>query len=89
MLSAQVLAGGENRNEVIPHTCCYGEAAFRILNLFLTCFLSGNTWYLGIDEAVLKAARPSAKLVTCEVPMGGFLLLDQLVCDYCICACVA
>jgi len=57
----QVLAGGENRDTVIPHTCC-----------------AGKSWYLSIDEEELRKHRPDASLVTCEVPMGGFLLINQL-----------
>jgi len=40
---------------------------------------SDQSWYIQIEEKDLEATLGKGRIVTCEVPLGGFLLLNQLI----------
>jgi len=59
----QVYKRGQREKKLLEHFCC-----------------SGQTWYIQIPEEEMKAQLPSdCEIVTCEVPLGGFLLINQLI----------
>src|SRR3954452_7422005 len=59
----QVIKGGHKHNTVIKHQCC-----------------TGPTWYIEIpEEEMWKSCGKDCEVVTCEVPLGGFLLINQLI----------
>lgn len=61
----QVVRGGHRSGRTAPHTGC-----------------AGGTWYLSMDEAAAQQELGVDLLrdaVTCEVPLGGVLFLNNLV----------
>ncbi len=53
-----------------------GHASGKVLD-HLCC--TGSSWYISIDEKTLFETLGSSEIVTCEVPYGGLLLLNQLI----------
>jgi len=40
---------------------------------------TGTSWYIEIDEKVMKESLGDREIVTCPIPLGGFLLINQLI----------
>ncbi len=54
----------ENQQLLLKHNCC-----------------AGPTWYISIEEQALKERYGEnfpEKAITCEIPMGGILLINQV-----------
>jgi len=59
----QVLAKGHKKGVVCEHNCCHAD-----------------TWYISIEEKEMKEKLgEECKVVTCPIPLGGFLLINQLI----------
>ncbi len=59
----QVLKGGHKAKKLCKHQCC-----------------TGPTWYIEIpEEEMWNSCGKDCEIVTCEVPVGGFLLINQLI----------
>ena len=61
----QVASGGHKAGITATHTCC-----------------AGNTWYVELDELEMQrtlGVDMARDVVTCEVPFGGILLLNNAV----------
>jgi hypothetical protein len=60
----QVYKGGHKEKIVLNHTCCHA-----------------GTWYVTLDEEVMikELGLPAENIITCPVPKGGFLLINQLI----------
>jgi len=59
----QVFKGGHRSGKLCEHECC-----------------AGPSWYIQVPEERIKSTLgEDLEIVTCEVPMGGFLLINQLI----------
>ncbi|XP_069117187.1 phytanoyl-CoA dioxygenase domain-containing protein 1 homolog [Argopecten irradians] len=61
----QVVHGGHRAGKVATHQCCHG-----------------GTWYVMVDEEEMEKSlgmKPETDIVTCEVPYGGMLLLNNMI----------
>ena len=61
----QVVRGGHRLGKTATHTCC-----------------AGGTWYVDLDEKEMERSLGvdmKKDVVTCEVPLGGILLLNNCV----------
>lgn len=61
----QVVSGGHRKGVTAKHICC-----------------AGDTWYVGIEEAEMESTLGvdiERDTVTCEVPMGGVLFLNNCI----------
>jgi len=59
----QVFKYGQKAKKVCQHYCC-----------------AGNSWYVEIPEDKLKPTLGDyCEVVTCPVPLGGILFIDQLI----------
>jgi hypothetical protein len=61
----QVVKGGHRAGKTATHTCC-----------------AGNTWYIDLAEDEMEKSlgvNMKTDVVTCEVPMGGILFLNNCI----------
>ena len=61
----QVVRGGHRLGKTATHTCC-----------------AGGTWYVDLDEKEMETslgADMEKDVVTCEVPLGGMLLINNCI----------
>ncbi|XP_060071963.1 uncharacterized protein LOC132551834 [Ylistrum balloti] len=61
----QVIHRGHRAGKVATHQCCHG-----------------GTWYVMVDEEEMEKSlgmNPATDIVTCEIPYGGMLLLNNMI----------
>ncbi|OWF37080.1 hypothetical protein KP79_PYT09770 [Mizuhopecten yessoensis] len=64
-MASRLFMGGHRAGKVATHQCCHG-----------------GTWYVMVDENEMQKSlgvNPATDIVTCEIPYGGMLLLNNMI----------